>query len=147
VSRKLQTFSKSFVPRKSLRTQITRYSTIGMTHASSRSLVRHVEYAEATAARIDAAVAELLEGARDAARRVLTHDRPVLDAIAKELIAKETVTAGRLAKILDAAAHAAPSAAPTPRPAGRVDAAGTPSAAPVSSDGTAMRVAGSEVGP
>jgi cell division protease FtsH len=112
-----------------------------------REIAAPKEYAEATAARIDAAVAELLGGARDVARRVLTHDRPVLDAIASELIAKETVTAGRLAEILAAAAHAAPSAAATPRPSGRADAAGTPSAAPVSSDGTALRVAGSEVGP
>ena len=57
------------------------------------------EYAEATAARIDSEVAELLEGARERARAVLTQHRAVLDALAEELVAKETVTGERLAAI------------------------------------------------
>ena len=61
------------------------------------------EYAESTAARIDAAVAELLEGARQRARAVLTQHRAVLDALAEELIAKEVVSGERLAEIAAAA--------------------------------------------
>jgi cell division protease FtsH len=82
-----------------------------------RTVAAPKEYAEATAARIDAAVAELLEQAHASARSLLTANRPLLDAIAEELVAKETVSAARLAEIVAAqsgpAAPAVPVAATT----------------------------------
>jgi cell division protease FtsH len=65
-----------------------------------REIAAPKEYADSTAARIDAAVAELLETARDQARSLLTGHRAELDAIANELIAKETVSGARLAEIV-----------------------------------------------
>ncbi len=56
-------------------------------------------YAESTAARIDVAVGDLLEEARQNARAVLSGHRAVLDAVAEELIANETVSGNRLAEI------------------------------------------------
>jgi cell division protease FtsH len=68
-----------------------------------REIAAPKEYAESTAAQIDAAVVELLEGARERARTVLTEHRTVLEELANELIAKETVTGARLAEIAAAA--------------------------------------------
>jgi cell division protease FtsH len=68
-----------------------------------REIAAPKEYAESTAARIDAAVAGLLEDARQRARAVLTQHRAVLDALADELIAKEVVSGERLAEIAAAA--------------------------------------------
>ena len=67
-----------------------------------REIAAPKEYAESTASRIDAAVAELLEGARERARTLLSQHRAVLDALAGELIAKETVSGVRLAEIAKA---------------------------------------------
>jgi len=64
-----------------------------------REIAAPKEYAESTAAQIDAAVVELLEGARERARAVLTQHREVLDALAEELISKETVSGERLTEI------------------------------------------------
>jgi cell division protease FtsH len=69
-----------------------------------REIAAPKEYAESTATRIDAAVAELLEGARERARAVLGAHREVLDALANELIATETVSGERVAEIARAAA-------------------------------------------
>ncbi len=73
----------------------------------SRSWVaslRRPQFAEATAARIDAAVEELLEQARMTARSILSAHRPLLDAIANELITTETVSGARLAELAGAEA-------------------------------------------
>ena len=79
-----------------------------------RQIAAPKEYAETTAARIDKAVAELLEGARERARAVLADNRDVLDALAEELVAKETVSGVRLAEIAAAVRDAARLAAAGP---------------------------------
>ena len=91
-----------------------------------RELAAPKEFAEATAARIDAAVAVYIGEAHDQARALLGRERPALDAVAAELVAREMITAKRLDEILadagaqlpDAAAGARvtpPVAAPQPR--------------------------------
>jgi cell division protease FtsH len=72
-----------------------------------REIAAPKEYAETTAARIDTAVVELLEGARERARAVLQQHRRVLDALADELVAMETVSGVRLAEIAAAAGDSA----------------------------------------
>ncbi len=72
-----------------------------------REIAAPREYAEATAARIDAAVAELLDDARDRATAVLSAHRAVLDAVASELVAKEMVSGDRLAELASASAGGA----------------------------------------
>jgi cell division protease FtsH len=64
-----------------------------------REIAAPKEYAESTATRIDEAVAQLLEEARERAMAVLSKQRAALDAIAEELIATETVSGVRLAEI------------------------------------------------
>ena len=64
-----------------------------------REIAAPKEYAEATATRIDQAVAELVEDARRRARAVLADHRGVLNALADELFAKETMSGARLAEI------------------------------------------------
>ena len=78
------------------------------------------EFAEATAAKIDAAVLELIESAHVQASDLLKAHRPVLDALAEELTAREVVDGPRLDEIL-ASTETVPTAA-EPRPA-----AGAPS--------------------
>jgi cell division protease FtsH len=72
-----------------------------------REIAAPKSYAETTAARIDDAVAELLESARERARTLLGQHRAELDALAEELIAKETVSGSRLAEIAAAAGDGA----------------------------------------
>jgi cell division protease FtsH len=64
-----------------------------------REIAAPKEFAEATATRIDEAVSELLESARERARAVLADHRAVLDALADELTGRETVSGVRLAEI------------------------------------------------
>ncbi len=74
---------------------------VGETHPFlGRELAAPREFAEATAARIDAAVAELLEQARRQATDLLRHNRAALDAIAEELLAHETLNAQKLDEII-----------------------------------------------
>ena len=75
-----------------------------------REIAAPKEYAESTAARLDAAVSALLEGARATARELLSRHRGVLDALAAELIATETVSGARLAEIAAEVAGGAVSA-------------------------------------
>jgi cell division protease FtsH len=70
-----------------------------------REIAAPKEYAESTGARIDTAVADLLAGARKQARSVLGPRRSLLDALAAELAAKETITGPRLAEIIAAAPY------------------------------------------
>ena len=65
-----------------------------------RELAAPREFAESTAARMDAAVQELLEHARARARGLLEQHRATLDAVAEELVAHEAVDARRLEEIL-----------------------------------------------
>ncbi len=73
---------------------------VGETHPFlGRELAAPREHAEPTAARIDAAVQELLEQARARARELLERHRATLDAVAEELIEHEAVDARRLDEI------------------------------------------------
>jgi cell division protease FtsH len=72
-----------------------------------REIAAPKEYAESTATRIDDAVAELLEAARQRASDLLAGHRPQLDAIADELVTTETVSGERLAELVPPAAGAA----------------------------------------
>ena len=74
-----------------------------------RELAAPREFAEATAARIDAEVAGLIAAAHDRARATLSRNRAALDALAAELVAHESVTARRLDEILVAAGAKLPS--------------------------------------
>jgi cell division protease FtsH len=74
---------------------------IGETHPFlGREVADGREYSETTAARIDAAVAALVEEARLAATNVLREHRTTLDELARELTSKETVSAARLAELV-----------------------------------------------
>jgi cell division protease FtsH len=64
------------------------------------------EYSEMTAARIDRNVRAILDAAHVAVRARLSESRPLLDALAAELLAKETVGADDLTRILGARAAA-----------------------------------------
>jgi cell division protease FtsH len=68
-----------------------------------RELAAPREYAEATAARIDQAVAEIITMARDQAESIIRTARPALDALADELVAHEMVDGQRLDEILQQA--------------------------------------------
>jgi len=78
-----------------------------------RELAAPREYAEATAARIDEAVAEIITTARDQATAIILTARPALDALAEELVAHEMVDSRRLDEILVQAGF-------TPAPASEV---------------------------
>ncbi|MDA8217228.1 MAG: ATP-dependent zinc metalloprotease FtsH, partial [Dehalococcoidales bacterium] len=69
-----------------------------------REMAQPREYAEATAAELDAAVKDLLVHAYGRAYDLLSAHRQTLDALAKELIANETVDAQRLDDLLKRAA-------------------------------------------
>jgi cell division protease FtsH len=57
------------------------------------------EYSEATAQQIDAEVRLILDAAHDEAYKALMTNRKVLDAMAKELMERETLQAEDIAKI------------------------------------------------
>ena len=97
-----------------------------------REIAAPKEYAEATAARIDAAVAELLDHARDRATAVLSAHRALLDALASELVAKEMVSGDRLAELASASAGGAVPVAVGPGIAATDGSAGPVAAAPAS---------------
>jgi cell division protease FtsH len=65
-----------------------------------RELAAPREYAEATAARIDEAVHEIIATARDQATAIILTARPALDALADELVAHEMVDSRQLDEIL-----------------------------------------------
>ena len=74
---------------------------VGETHPFlGRELAAPREFAESTAARMDAAVQELIEHARTRARELLEQHRATLDAVAEELVEHEAVDARRLDEIL-----------------------------------------------
>jgi cell division protease FtsH len=86
-----------------------------------RELAAPKEFAEATAARIDAAVAALIGSAHDQARALLSRERGALDALAAELVAHEMVTSRQLDDILALAGAKLPVATPGPGASPRVD--------------------------
>ena len=65
-----------------------------------RELAAPREYAEATAARIDEAVAGIIAIAHDQATAIIRRARPALDALADELVAHEMIDGQRLDEIL-----------------------------------------------
>ncbi|MDP9243644.1 MAG: ATP-dependent zinc metalloprotease FtsH [Chloroflexota bacterium] len=65
-----------------------------------RELAAPREFADATAARIDAAVMALIRAAHDQASALLSRERAALDALAAELVAHEVVTARSVDEIL-----------------------------------------------
>jgi cell division protease FtsH len=75
-----------------------------------RELSAPKEFAEATGARIDAAVTSLISSAHDRAREILGRERQALDALAAELVAREMVSARRLDEILAEAGAKLPDA-------------------------------------
>jgi cell division protease FtsH len=77
-----------------------------------RELAAPREFAEATAARIDADVARLIRSAHDKARALLSRERKALDALAAELVAHEMVTAAQIDEILTKAGAKLPKVAP-----------------------------------
>jgi cell division protease FtsH len=81
-----------------------------------RELSAPREYAEATAARIDEAVTEIITAARDTATEIILAARPALDALADELVAHEMVDSRRLDEILLKAGFTPAKAAASPGP-------------------------------
>jgi cell division protease FtsH len=75
-----------------------------------RELALPREYAEATAARLDHAVQRLIEEGHQRARATLEAHRPLLETLAEELIAHETVDARRLDALLASEDDTAPGA-------------------------------------
>jgi cell division protease FtsH len=65
-----------------------------------RELAAPRDYADATAARIDEAVVQIITAARDRASALIRTARPALDALADELVAHEMVDSRRLDEIL-----------------------------------------------
>jgi cell division protease FtsH len=79
---------------------------IGETHPFlGRELAQQREYAEATAAEIDAAVRKTLDQAYGRAQAILVKYRSVLDALADELVSHETVDGRKIEELLVANAH------------------------------------------
>jgi len=87
-----------------------------------RELAAPKEFAEATAARIDEAVAELIASAHKRARAILSRDRAALDALAAELVAHEAVGARRIDEILVGAGAKLPPVVEAPGSPPHVDA-------------------------
>jgi cell division protease FtsH len=94
-----------------------------------RELAAPREYAEATAARIDAAVTTLIDSAHDQARALLGRERAALDALAEELVAHESVGAARIDEILEQAGAKLPEIVVAPGAPARVEGPG-PTEAP-----------------
>ncbi len=87
-----------------------------------RELAAPREFAEATGARIDAAVAAYVGKAHDQARAVLSRERKALDALAAELVAHEMVSAARIDEILKEAGAKLPDVVAGPGSPPRVEA-------------------------
>ena len=62
----------------------------------------HLDCSQETAARIDQAVQKLMDGCYDAAMRLLTENRELLDEIAQYLLLKETITGEELMNFVNA---------------------------------------------
>ena len=88
-----------------------------------RELAAPKEFAEATAARIDEAVAELISEAHEQARAILGRERKALDALAAELVAHEMVTAARIDELLKEAGAKLPPVVEGPGTPPRVETA------------------------
>jgi cell division protease FtsH len=58
-------------------------------------------YAEETAREIDVAVRDIVDGQFQRARSILQKNRPLLEESARELLAKETLADGDLARVLE----------------------------------------------
>jgi cell division protease FtsH len=88
---------------------------LGETHPFlGRELAQPREYAEATAAALDLAVRTMIDEAYQRARSTLEAHRALLDALAEELLAHETVDAQRLDTLMRSEELAPARAGPTP---------------------------------
>jgi len=65
-----------------------------------REIAQHRDFSEDTARRIDNAVKDIVLGARDKVTALLTEKRAALDAVAKELLEKETLMLDDLDRII-----------------------------------------------
>jgi len=65
-----------------------------------REIAQHRDFSEDTARRIDNAVKDIVLGARDKVTALLTEKRTALDAVAKELLEKETLMLDDLDRII-----------------------------------------------
>jgi cell division protease FtsH len=101
-----------------------------------RELSAPREYAEATAARIDEAVTEIITAARDTATEIILAARPALDALADELVAHEMVDSRRLDEILLKAGFTPAAAAASPGPDFSASAPSTGLEAPAATTGS-----------
>ena len=86
-----------------------------------RELAAPKEFADATAARIDEAVARLIGSAHGQARAILSRERAALDALAAELVSHEAVGAQRIDEILTKAGATLPHGVAEPGGAPRVE--------------------------
>jgi cell division protease FtsH len=99
-----------------------------------REFGRQAGYSEKVAAAIDAEVRHLIDEAHGRAQAVLTHHRPTLDSLARQLVEKETLDALELADLLgplEPWVGDDDSGRPTPRRARRRRGSEAPSAEPV----------------
>jgi len=65
-----------------------------------KEIAQHKDYSEYTAQKIDAEVKEILDECLTDTRRILTEHRDQLDAMAEELVAKETLEDAQIRKLL-----------------------------------------------
>jgi cell division protease FtsH len=101
-----------------------------------RELAAPRDYAEATAARIDEAVVEIITAARDRATAIIRTARPALDAVADELVAHEMMDSRRLDEILLQAGFTPATAAASGETASVASAPATPALAPAAATGS-----------
>jgi cell division protease FtsH len=101
-----------------------------------RELAAPREYAEATAARIDQAVVEIITEARDRAAAIIRTARSALDALADELVAHEMVDSRRLDEILLKAGFTPAKAAARTEPALASTAPAVPVVPPAAATGS-----------
>jgi len=71
-----------------------------------RDMIQHRSYAEQTAARLDQAVANLVEQARARATSIITDHRPALDEIVARLLEHETIPGDEIRRIVNEMASA-----------------------------------------
>ena len=66
-----------------------------------REIAREEHFSERTAQEIDARVSEIIDGQLERARKIVSENRAKLDAIARELLIRETIDGADVYKILD----------------------------------------------
>jgi cell division protease FtsH len=101
-----------------------------------KEIARHKDYSEDTARRIDSAVKEILDRAKECARSILESHKPELEKLADALVARETLIDDEVREILgippraNSASLAARPAAASPNPEAAADSGKTGAAPP-----------------